>query len=84
MVVGGIFLLCYFKSPGESMRYCFANRALLTDETIYEALNKSNTTYSSPIISETNLAIIMGYGLVALFFWKMMKDISDIHGFKGK
>lgn len=56
----------------------------MTDETIYEALNKSNTTYSSPIISETNLAIIMGYGLVALFFWKMMKDISDIHGFKGK
>lgn len=75
VVVGSIFLLCYFKSPSEGMQYCLANRSLLAEEEVANALKASDVTYSSPILNESHIAYGIILGFYSYFCYKLVINL---------
>lgn len=64
-------MLCYFKSGISGMKYCLANRMLLEEKEISWALKASETTYSSPIISESVVGYSVMIGVYSVIVYKL-------------
>ena len=45
-------MLCYFKQPVSGMKYAFANRSLIREDELLDALYGSKTAFKSPIVNE--------------------------------
>ncbi len=64
-------MLCYFKSGISGMKYCLANRVLMQDADMDLALKASETTYSSPIISESVIGYSVMIGVYSVIVYKL-------------
>jgi hypothetical protein len=61
-----------------------ANRLLVREDYLIANMRASNTTFSSPIINESQLGYAMLLGLYSYFCYKLIMNMKDMHGFKGK
>eukprot|EP00347_Sterkiella_histriomuscorum_P003112 403365543 len=84
VIVGSLFLICYFKSPQQGMQYCIANRSLISEEGLAQSLHTSQTTFTSPLINETQIGYLMAAGIYSYIVYRLITNLKDMHGFKGK
>jgi ATP-dependent Zn protease len=47
-------------------------------------LKETQTTYSSPLINESHVIWVIVFFLYSLLFLKMINQLKDMNGFKGK
>jgi hypothetical protein len=88
VVLGSVFMVGYFKSPDLIAKhggdYVIANRILLEDQHLVKALQESGSTYSFPVINESQIGYAMLIGAYSYIAFKFYQGMRDMHAFKGK
>ena len=84
MLFGSLFLLCQLSNPKAGSTYVLSSRSLINTEELIKTLRQTNTTFSSPLINESHIGWLIVLCIYAFLFFKMINQMRDMHGFKGK
>lgn len=81
---GSLFLLCYLKNPKGVETYVLSSRSLINTEELVKTLRSTNTTFSSPLVNESHVGWLIILAIYSVLIIKMINQMRDMHGFKGK
>ena len=72
------------KQPVAGMSYLFANRLLIPEDQLLNILQRSKTTFNSPIVNEAIVLYMLAIGAYSYIAYKLFMGMKDMHGYKGK